>query len=232
MLSNTVLALSLLPLTLAHFNLNSPPSRGFNEENEGNFPCGGYDQVSDKRTDFPISGGPIQLVLGHPQTNVAVYMAIGDNPGSGFSVVLKQQLMVEGLGNFCLGSVSIPKDLNVTAGTKASIQVVTNAHSSGGLYQCTDVTLVDKQLSQSEFQDSCKNNTGVKVAQENISGNPNSTATGTGGSDDDDDDDDKPTASGSGSGSAARPTAASAATHAQAISWVLGAVGLAGIAML
>lgn len=91
---------------------------------------------------------------------------------------------------------------------------------------------MDKQLSQSEFQDSCKNNTGVKVAQENISGNPNSTATGTGGSDDDDDDDDKPTASGSGSGSAARPTAASAATHAQAISWVLGAVGLAGIAML
>ncbi|EUC50472.1 hypothetical protein COCMIDRAFT_922 [Bipolaris oryzae ATCC 44560] len=231
MLSNTFLALSLLPLTLAHFNFNFPRARGFDEDKEGNFPCGGYDQVSDQRTDFPISGGPIQLVLGHPQTNVAVYMAVGDNPGSGFSIVLKQQLMVEGLGNFCLGSVSIPKDLNVTAGTKASIQVVTNAHSSGGLFQCADVTLVDKQLSQSEFQDNCKNNTGVKVTQENISGNPNSTATGAGGSDDGDDDD-KPTASSSGSGSAASPTAASAATHVQAISWVLGAIGLAGIAML
>jgi hypothetical protein len=135
MLSNTVLALSFLPLTLAHFNLNFPKTRGFNDDNEGNFPCGGFDDVSKERTDFPIGGGPIQLVMGHPQTNVAVYMAIGDNPGSGFSIVAKPQLMVEGLGNFCLGSVTIPKDLNVTAGTKATIQVVTNAHGSGGLYQ-------------------------------------------------------------------------------------------------
>ncbi|USP81066.1 hypothetical protein yc1106_08340 [Curvularia clavata] len=230
MLSNTLLALSFLPLSLAHFNLNFPKSRGFNDDIEGTFPCGGYNDVSQDRTDFPISGGPIQLVMGHPQTNVAVYMAIGDNPGSGFSIVAKQQLMVEGLGDFCMGSVTIPKGLNVTAGTKASIQVVSNAHGEGGLYQCADVTLVDKQLSQSDFDNNCKNNTGVKVVQENISGNPNSTSSGSGGSDDDD----KPQASGSGSAAAPQSTGKSngATTQAKAILWVLGAAGLAGLAML
>lgn len=135
MLANTVLALSFLPLTFAHFNLNFPPTRGFDDDKEGTFPCGTFDDVSKNRTDFPISGGPIQLTLGHPQTNVAVYMAIGDNPGSGFSIVAKKQFMVEGLGDFCMGSVAVPEGVNVTSGTKATIQVITNAHGEGGLYQ-------------------------------------------------------------------------------------------------
>lgn len=237
MLSNAVLALSFLPLTLAHFQLNWPESRGFTDDTEGTFPCGGYNDVQQDRTDFPISGGPIQLNMGHPQTNIAVYMAIGDNPGSGFSIVAQQQLMVDGLGDFCLGSVSVPDGVNVTSGTKASIQVVTNAHGSGGLYQvshlnkrdapraeslttlqCADVTLVDDVLSQSDYDNHCKNNTGVKVSQENISGNPNGTSTG-----------DAEPSSASGSAS---PDATGAATQAKAISWMLGAAGLAGMAML
>lgn len=218
MLSNALLALSFLPLTLAHFQLNWPESRGFTDDTEGTFPCGGYNDVQQDRTDFPISGGPIQLNMGHPQTNIAVYMAIGDNPGSGFSIVAQQQLMVDGLGDFCLGSVSVPDGVNVTSGTKASIQVVTNAHGSGGLYQCADVTLVDDVLSQSDYDNHCKNNTGVKVSQENISGNPNGTSTG-----------DAEPSSASGSAS---PDATGAATQAKAISWMLGAAGLAGMAML
>lgn len=135
MLSNTVFALSLLPLTFAHFNLNYPASRGFDDDKEDNFPCGSFNDVASKRTDFAISGGPIQLTLGHAQTNVAVYMAIGDSPGSGFSIVAHKTIMVTGLGDFCFGSVRVPAGLNVTSGTKASIQVVTNNHEAGGLYQ-------------------------------------------------------------------------------------------------
>jgi nascent polypeptide-associated complex subunit beta len=135
MLSNTVLALSFLPLTFAHFQLNWPKARGFTDDTEGTFPCGGFDSIQQQRTNFPINGAPIQLHMEHPQTNVAVYMAIGDNPGSGFSIVAKQQLTVDGLGDFCLGSVSVPAGLNVSDGTKASIQVVTNNHEAGGLYQ-------------------------------------------------------------------------------------------------
>lgn len=135
MLSNTVLALALIPGSLAHFTLDWPTSRGRSEDTAEQFPCGGYSNVQQQRTDWPISGGPLQLNMGHPQTNVAVYMAVGDNPGSGFSVKLRPQFVVEVLGNFCVGQLNVPSGLNVSDGTPASIQVVSNAHSGGGLYQ-------------------------------------------------------------------------------------------------
>lgn len=91
--------------------------------------------------------------------------------------------------------------------------------------QCTDVNLVNTPLSQSDYSTNCKNGSGVSVTQENKSGNPNDTSTTTGGS-----------ASGSASGSAAgaSPTASHTGSAAQmkAASWVLGAVGLVGFAML
>jgi len=135
MLSKSIIAMALAPAALAHFTLKYPASRGFDEDKEPNFPCGGFDTVSSQRSDFPITGGPIQINLGHQQTNVAVYLAVGDNPGDGFSVVLHPQFQVAGYGDFCLGDVSIPSNLNITEGTKASIQVITNAHGDGGLYQ-------------------------------------------------------------------------------------------------
>jgi hypothetical protein len=62
-------------------------------------------------------------------------MAIGEDPGSNFSIVLRQQAEREGLGDYCLGQVSIPSGLNISAGTKATIQVVSNGDPHGGLYQ-------------------------------------------------------------------------------------------------
>lgn len=135
MLSKSLLALALAPVALAHFNLKYPSSRGFDEDKEPTGPCGGFDTVSSQRTDFPISGGPIQLDLGHLQTNIAVYLAVGDNPGDGFNVMLHDQFQVSGLGNFCLGNVSIPSNLNVTEGTKATIQVIVRAQGENALYQ-------------------------------------------------------------------------------------------------
>jgi hypothetical protein len=147
MLSSTILALSLVPVSLAHFTLNWPKSRGSAEDTAGNFPCGGYSDVQQQRTDFPIGGGPIQLNMGHEQTNVAVYMAVGNNPGSGFSVVMRPQFVVTGLGDFCMGQISVPSGVNVSDGTPASIQVVSNAHTSGGLYQVRSLYLSGTPLS-------------------------------------------------------------------------------------
>jgi hypothetical protein len=84
------------------------------------------------------------------------------------------------------------------------------------------VKLVSTSLSASDINNNCKNNTGVKVSQENISGNPNGTSSGSSGN----------AASGT-SGAAASPTSSpAAAAQAKAVTWVLGAVGLAGMAML
>ncbi|EAT85315.1 hypothetical protein HBI56_072260 [Parastagonospora nodorum] len=216
MLSNTLLALALIPASLAHFTLDWPKARGFDDDKEPDFPCGGFNDVSSQRADFPISGGPIQLNMGHEQTNVAVYLAIGDNPGNAFNVVMRQQFVVTGLGDFCMGQLSVPAGVNVTDGTKATIQVVSNAHGEGGLYQCSDVTFRSNSLSQSDYDSHCKNNTGIAVSQQGMSGNPNGTSSGT--------------PSSSGSAAASSPTGA--ASHVKAASWLMGAVGAAGLALL
>jgi hypothetical protein len=249
MLSTTILAVSLLPVSFAHFTLNWPKARGSGEDTAGDFPCGGYNDVQQQRTDFPISGGPLQLNMGHEQTNVAVYMAVGSNPGTGFSVVMRPQFQVTGLGNFCIGQIGVPNGVNVTDGTPASIQVVSNAHTAGGLYQvcltnptrldflrtlipiyagnqtgltvtqCTDVTLRSAALSQSDYSQNCKNATNIEISQQNISGNPNGTSS----------DGHSPSASGSAAASSPTPGAAS---HVKAASWAVGAVGAVGLALL
>lgn len=135
MLSNTLLALSFLPVTLAHFQLTNPAPRGFDEDKEPTFPCGGFNDVQQQRADFHMSGSNLQLNMGHEQTNTAVYMAMGNSPGSAFNMVLRQQFTISGLGQFCIGGVSVPAGMNITDGTPATIQVVSNGDSGGGLYQ-------------------------------------------------------------------------------------------------
>ncbi len=91
MLSHTFTGLGLIALASAHFQLQYPKARGFSEDTEPNFPCGGFDTVMSDRTNFSMSGNPIQMNFEHPQTNVAVYLAVGSNPGSAFNTVMMQQ---------------------------------------------------------------------------------------------------------------------------------------------
>ena len=68
-------------------------------------------------------------------TNVEVLIAFGANPGDNYNTVLRPTLTQQGLGNFCLGMVSIPSNLNISDGSPATIQVVSNGDPDGGLYQ-------------------------------------------------------------------------------------------------
>lgn len=83
--------------------------------------------------------------------------------------------------------------------------------------QCGDVTFVNTKLSESDYSSHCQNSTGVKVTQQNMSGQPNGTTSG--GS---------TPASSSSSPSATK----GAAAHATAGAWVLGAAGIAAFALL
>ena len=129
-----IFLLSLLPLTLSHFTLDSPKARGFDEDKLGTFPCGSQDTVSDSRTPFPLTGGPIQLSMEHDQSAVQVLIGMGNNPGEAFNTVLLKTLQENGIGKFCLGDVVIPTDLGVKQGDNATLQVVTNGDPTGGLY--------------------------------------------------------------------------------------------------
>lgn len=131
-----LLIAALLPLVSAHFELVYPSPRGFDEDTLTTFPCGGQDTVSSNRTSFPLSGAPIQLNMGHTDAYVQVLLALGNDPGSNFNITLVPTFSEMGPQDFCIGAgaFSLPADLNITDGTNATIQVVTNGDPSGGLY--------------------------------------------------------------------------------------------------
>lgn len=137
MLSPT-LFLAALPLTSAHFLLKWPAARGFSDDNAATFPCGGFDSASTNRIAYPLSGAPIQLEMHHTEANVQVLLAVGNDPGSAYNIVLRPTFRERGPDSFCMGDVSIPASANLTAGMNATIQVVTNGDPSGGLYQVCD----------------------------------------------------------------------------------------------
>jgi hypothetical protein len=139
MFSRTLL-LSLLPLTtFAHFHLVWPPTRGFSEDTIVNFPCGGFDTVQAERTAWPLTGPvPIQLSMEHTSVHGEVLMALGNDPGVNYNIVLKPTFSETGPQNFCIGDVALPAGLNITAGMNATIQVVTNGDPNGGLYAVRD----------------------------------------------------------------------------------------------
>ncbi|QDS70119.1 hypothetical protein FKW77_005337 [Venturia effusa] len=175
------LVLSLLPISaLAHFRVVYPTGRGFDEDRIVNFPCGGFDSPSTNRTSVPLTGTfPIQLSMEHTSVRAAVYMALGNDPQSAYSIVLRNTFLETGPDNFCVGGVTIPSNLNLTAGMNATIQIVTNGDPNGGLYQCSDVTFTDTALSQSDYNANCANSTGVTASFIDNTP-PNGTATSTG----------------------------------------------------
>lgn len=135
MLTSILLPLSLLPFAAAHFKLNYPPARGFDEDTLSTFPCGGQNTVSSNRTAWPLTGGPIQLLMGHTASQVEVLIALGNDDTTAFNTVLVPTLQEDGPNNFCLGAVRVPTTIGgvtLAAGMNATIQVVTNGDSGGG----------------------------------------------------------------------------------------------------
>jgi hypothetical protein len=131
------LSLMLASLASAHFHLQYPISRGFDEDTMSNFPCGGLAQSSN-RTQLPISGSfPVALKMGHTQTAVEVLIALGSDPSTNYNVTLVPTFQINGLGAFCLPHVDFSAALlgvNITDGMNATVQVQSNGDPTGGLY--------------------------------------------------------------------------------------------------
>lgn len=171
------LAFSAATTVSAHFNLNFPAARGFNEHKLGTFPCGSMDTVSKTRTPWPLNNGEIALTMGHSDAQVQVLIGMGNNPGSAFNTVIKPTFKERGLGAFCIEGIIIPGSLKVVDGLNATLQVITNGEDGGGLYNCADITFsaTAKQPSASI----CKNNTGVTTSPAGTYKSPNLTSIST-----------------------------------------------------
>ncbi|POS84877.1 hypothetical protein EPUL_005298 [Erysiphe pulchra] len=173
-IASTLLALSTS--TLAHFAVEYPVPRGYNEETLSQFPCGGMNEVSSQRTLYPITGGAIGIEVGHARTNIQVLIAFESEPTTKFTTVLRKTFTEIGLGKFCMTNVNMPEKLDIHEGTNATIQVITNSDDDGvgGYYSCSDITF---GISAFDF-DICKNSTGVSISPARINGNANETNPG------------------------------------------------------
>lgn len=133
MISPLYIGLFLIPLASAHFKLDYPTSRGADSKNQRTFPCGGHPPTTN-RTEWPVAGGPIHLTLGHDRSLVQVLLALGNDAGDNFNIVLAPTIQEEGPGKFCMTNVSVPTNIGVADGTNGTIQVITDSESGGGLY--------------------------------------------------------------------------------------------------
>ncbi|KAM0754609.1 hypothetical protein T439DRAFT_321645 [Meredithblackwellia eburnea MCA 4105] len=145
----TATLLALASVASAHFTLDFPQTRGFDEDLEPNF-CGGFN-LSSTRVPFPLSGGPILIDSHHPSADVAILISFNSDPTSfaQFNTtpsgqtygLLKPFGTITGLGEFCFNvNVSALGLSSVSNGTAATIQVAYNG-GDGALYQCSDVVL-------------------------------------------------------------------------------------------
>lgn len=106
MLFSTLLSLAALaPFANAHFSIESPPQRDADEENQDQFPCGGASTPSTERTPWSLTGGPIQLNMGHERVALQVLLGLGNDPGDAFNTIILPTINQEGLGDFCVGQV-------------------------------------------------------------------------------------------------------------------------------
>ncbi|KAF7715352.1 Uncharacterized protein PECH_001416 [Penicillium ucsense] len=220
----SLLSLALAPLAAAHFHLQYPESRGFDENTMAQFPCGGLSQ-SANRTKVPISGSlPVSLRMGHSRTAVEVLLALGTNPGDNYNVTLVHTFQINGLGQFCLPHVDFNEKLlgvNLTDGMNATLQVQSNGDPTGGLYACADIQF-DSSVKY-EQPSVCTNGSGIAAtpfpsaaAQRNAN-----ESTGTG------------EAQGSGTSSSSSSTSSGAAVPLQTAAWgVLGAALAGSLAVL
>ncbi|GAA5987913.1 hypothetical protein JCM5350_006772 [Sporobolomyces pararoseus] len=186
----TAAALSLvaLPTVLAHFTLDYPQTRGFDEDIEPQF-CGGFNSTSSTRVPFPVSGsGPILIDSHHPTAQVAVLISFDQNPTSiqqftkfdnGTSYGLLQNFEnLSSEGEYCLDVDISSLKLGVENGTSATIQVEFNG-GDGTLFQCTDVILVSDYSAPSNVTSACQQARKINSSSSSsASSSPSTTASG------------------------------------------------------
>jgi hypothetical protein len=224
-MKSTFIALgALTSIASAHFNLNFPVARGFDEEKLVTFPCGSFNTPSTERTPWPLNGGQIALKMGHVQANVEVFIGFGDDVGTAFNTVLRGVFQETGLGDFCMTGFSAPAGFNVTDGTKATLQVVTNGDPEGGLYNCADIVFSSSAALAADGV--CTNGTGVAASGATISTFPNGTAPA-GGATTTDGGAATPTSAGPAAASSTKPGAANGLKVGMSLLLVAAAAGFA-----
>ncbi|KAJ3175693.1 hypothetical protein HDU87_005836 [Geranomyces variabilis] len=128
----------------AHFTLDSPQTRGMDEDKEPTAPCGGFDTISNPRQNFPISGGVIKLTSEHTTASTKFFFVSGAAPAaadftnSSLSHSAAADLAITKAGPTQSATVNLSSFAKV--GDVGTIQLIFNG-GDGNLFQCSDVML-------------------------------------------------------------------------------------------
>lgn len=130
----SLVTLTLLPTALSHFILNYPQPLGypnFNDDAEGNSPCGGQPiTFASNDTNITVGGFQLSSRTTHPQANWLFRATLSTQAPfnwTNISPVISQS----GLGDFCATNLTLPAEF---AGKQGLIQVTQGA-VDGDLYQ-------------------------------------------------------------------------------------------------
>ena len=164
MLSISVILLTCLQLVSAHFSINYPYWRGDSftaPASQYNRPCkssplntksiyieaplsnqrytspgAGVNQSlsNTNRTLWPLTGGSVVLQVSHPWAITYVNLGLGGDNTTVFNISLVPNFNQTGNGTFCLPAIKLPKDLVVSNGTQASLQVIQIGETGSSLY--------------------------------------------------------------------------------------------------
>ena len=129
--------ISLLPLpalaglSTAHFLLYYPPTLGFNDDNEGIGPCGGFPVVFNS-SDVQVQAGgfPIVLKSTHPEADWLFRATLSHSEPFNWTNLLPV-VHETGLGDFCIPDFKVPAEF---VGHSGLLQIMESA-VDGVLYQ-------------------------------------------------------------------------------------------------
>ncbi|KAF8939298.1 hypothetical protein BGZ58_010195 [Dissophora ornata] len=178
-LASTLLLLCSSSSVMAHFILDYPISRGFDDDAEPNAPCGGFNAVPTNRSMFPLSGGFIDINSFHVSSTVTINIALGNNPSAAnFTAAAATpassptSISINHPGHSCL-SLNLTSFTGAVNNTNATIQVIYNG-GDGELYQCADVVLVANATTFNMTQ--CITDNGASATPTSGSGSTSSAA--------------------------------------------------------
>jgi hypothetical protein len=128
----SILSLAVLyKLTAAHFLLNYPPTLGFDDDNEGESPCGGFAPIlNSSPAQVQVDGFPIALMSTHPEADWLFRVTLSLQEPFNWTNLLPVVHEV-GLGDFCIPDFRVPAEF---AGQSGLLQIVQDA-ADGELYQ-------------------------------------------------------------------------------------------------
>lgn len=123
--------ITFLPAALGHFILNYPNSLGFDDDQEGTGPCGGFPITFNANdTNVTVGNFAVASLSTHPQANWLFRATLSTQEPFNWTNILPI-VSQSGLGNFCIPALSVPSNF---VGQRGIIQVQQDA-VDGVLYQ-------------------------------------------------------------------------------------------------